>query len=388
VYCIEGRDAGGNRVLIDSVMIGANAPSTPFIDTLRPPAAIRGKVPMDTEATEALIRVFGLDVAMRSGPDGAFLLGNLPQGELRLQRLVLRDGEQLCDTTVVAVTAGDTVIIGNLVSFDSRGGSAVDSQTVVYGGYAAEPPPPTNKACGFAGWFKEPACTSEWRFQNDKVSAPTTLYAKWTVRDVDGNVYTTVKIGNQVWLAENLKTTRFNDSTEIPWISDSTWANRSTPAYCWSNKNSSMRGNPYGATYNWYAVNTGRLAPAGWHVSRDDEWDALQDTLLSMGYVWGGTTETTIVKALAAKSDWLESSYGIIGDDPTSNNRTGFSALPGGIFYGVAFQDIGRRGCWWSAKELNADDAVHLEMRWNGNSIVRFQSSKTCGLNVRCVRDK
>ena len=89
------------------------------------------------------------------------------------------------------------------------------------------------------------------------------------VKDTDGNVYHTVTIGTQVWMKENLKTTKYNDGTPIPLVAESkAWGNLSTPAYCWFKTK-------YGALYNWYTVNTGKLCPLGWHVPTDAEWTKL-----------------------------------------------------------------------------------------------------------------
>jgi uncharacterized protein (TIGR02145 family) len=95
---------------------------------------------------------------------------------------------------------------------------------------------------------------------------------KGTVTDIDGNVYKTVKIGNQWWMAENLKTTKYNDGTSIPLVINNTaWVNKATSGYCWYYNDTSYK-NIYGALYNWYTVNTGKLAPAGWHIPTDAEW--------------------------------------------------------------------------------------------------------------------
>jgi len=95
------------------------------------------------------------------------------------------------------------------------------------------------------------------------------------VTDYDGNVYRTIKIGNQIWMAENLKTTRFNDGREIPYVwNNSDWLRLTSSAYCWPNNDSSKK-DIYGALYNWYAVNTGKLEPVGWHIPSEDEWKIL-----------------------------------------------------------------------------------------------------------------
>ncbi|MBN2730120.1 MAG: hypothetical protein JXR53_12925 [Bacteroidales bacterium] len=97
--------------------------------------------------------------------------------------------------------------------------------------------------------------------------------------DVDGNTYDIVKIGNQVWMAENLKTTKFNDNNSIPLVTDSlSWINISSAAYCWP-QNSQGYGNAYGVLYNWYTVSSDKLCPLGWHVPSNAEWTELSDYL-------------------------------------------------------------------------------------------------------------
>ena len=206
-----------------------------------------------------------------------------------------------------------------------------------------------------------------------------------TVTDADGNVYTTVKIGNQLWTAENLKTTKYNDGTPIPLLAEKEeWAKGcDTPAYCWY-KNDYSSKDKYGALYNWYAVNTGKIAPKGWHVPTDEEWLKLVEYLISNGYNWDGTKENNkIAKTLAAKSDW--ESYdddGAIGKDLPKNNRSGFSALPGGWRYRDGdFFNIGKCVDWWSATENNAKSAYSYSLIFSNDFLDRdYYRHKGCGL--------
>jgi hypothetical protein len=101
-----------------------------------------------------------------------------------------------------------------------------------------------------------------------------------SVKDIDDNSYVTKKIGNQVWMAENLKTTKYNDGSAIPLVTDNTgWVNLTTDAYCWYSNDPGTYGNTYGALYNWYAINTGKLCPEGWHLPGEDEWTTLSTYL-------------------------------------------------------------------------------------------------------------
>jgi uncharacterized protein (TIGR02145 family) len=214
-----------------------------------------------------------------------------------------------------------------------------------------------------------------------------------SVTDIDGNVYQTVKIGNQVWTVENLRTTKYNDGTPIPLVTDKTaWKNLHTPGYCYYNNTSNADSiRKYGALYNWYAVDTKKLAPKGWHVPTYAEWTILENYLIANGYNWDGTTAVNkIAKSMAAKTDWRTAAdAGDIGNDLTKNNRSGFSALPGG-FRGDNgyFRVIGLYGYWWSATEIGASDAYFRYLGFGDAHLYRDGIRKSCGFSVRLLRDE
>jgi uncharacterized protein (TIGR02145 family) len=213
-----------------------------------------------------------------------------------------------------------------------------------------------------------------------------------TVTDIDGNIYTTVKIGNQVWTVENLRTTKYNDGTPIPLVTDSAaWKALTTPGYCYYNNTTNADSiKKYGALYNWYVVNTKKLAPKGWHVPTDAEWTTLENYLIANGYNWDGTTTgNKIAKSMAAKTDWeTDVSVGTIGNDLTKNNKSGFSALPGGcrVFDGP-FILIGRYGHWWSATEFVASVAYFRYLFCVNRYLGRDNIIKSSGFSVRLLRD-
>jgi uncharacterized protein (TIGR02145 family) len=220
-----------------------------------------------------------------------------------------------------------------------------------------------------------------------------------TVMDVDGNVYQTVKIGNQEWTTENLRTTKYNDGSPISNITSKiTWDSCTytlTEAYCYYNNTTNSDSiKKFGALYNWYAVNTGKLAPAGWHVSTDEEWDTLQNYLIANGYNWDGTTtENKIAKSLAAKTDWKSSSddaigNGAIGNDLTKNNRSGFSALPGGTRDPENdFNGQMGNGFWWCATNGGATCTWSRSLSVDYEDLLKPFSDKYCGFSLRLVRD-
>jgi len=192
--------------------------------------------------------------------------------------------------------------------------------------------------------------------------------------DADGNHYAVVTIGTQVWMAENLKTTLFNDGTQIPNVMDnSAWCNLSTPGYCWYDNNISNKVS-YGALYNWYAVNTGRLAPAGWHVSSDAEWTILLDYFGGEIVAGGKLKETGF-------AHWSSPNSG-------ATNETGFSALPGGLrASGPGFSYLGYYGYWWSSTDIDAGFAWRRHMGYDYSYSFRDDFNKKSGFSVRCLKD-
>jgi uncharacterized protein (TIGR02145 family) len=216
-----------------------------------------------------------------------------------------------------------------------------------------------------------------------------------TVTDIDGNVYATVKIGNQVWMAENLRVTKYTDGSAIPFdTSTTTWSYDTTPKYCfYKNTTDSDSLKKYGALYNWYVVsptNLKKIAPRGWHVPTDAEWDTLLNYMVANGYNWDGTlTDNKIAKSLAAKTDWITGSTpGTPGCDLTLNNRSGFSALPGGcrLYYGP-FDYQSSVGTWWSATGFGTLNALCRNLNCDYVNLYGDGSNKSCGVSVRLVRN-
>lgn len=134
------------------------------------------------------------------------------------------------------------------------------------------------------------------------------------VTDIEGNVYLTIKIGDQLWMAENLKVSRYRNGDNIPNVPDtSEWVNLTTGAWVYYN-NDSSNDETYGKLYNWYAVDDNRgLCPTGWHVPSEEEWTTL--TIFLIGRNVGGTMKST--------TGWNSPNTG-------ATNESGFSGLPGG----------------------------------------------------------
>jgi uncharacterized protein (TIGR02145 family) len=197
----------------------------------------------------------------------------------------------------------------------------------------------------------------------------TTTVQSGTVTDTEGNIYNTVTIGTQTWMKENLKTTKYNDGTAIPLVTNG-WGTY-TPAYCWYVNDAATYKATYGALYNWYTVNTGKLCPDGWHVPSDAEWTTLINFLV--GY--GGKLKET------GTAHWLSPNTG-------ATNETGFTALPGGYrYFNGSFSYVGSNGYWWSSTEEYQYYALYRYMSYNNDMVISSNYNKQSGFSVRCVRN-
>jgi uncharacterized protein (TIGR02145 family) len=213
--------------------------------------------------------------------------------------------------------------------------------------------------------------------------------------DIDGNVYKVVKIGNQLWTVENLRATKYNNGTAIPLVTvNAAWNALTTPGYCYYNNTTNTDSiKKFGALYNWYIVNPSnpkKIAPVGWHVPTDAEWTILENYMIATGYNWDGTTtDNKIAKSLASNTDWVTySTPGTIGCDLTTNNRSGFSALPGGCRYGGgSFYGQSEYGSWWSTTVSGATGAYGRYLYYVGDYLYRVGNLEGCGFSVRLLRD-
>ncbi len=206
----------------------------------------------------------------------------------------------------------------------------------------------------------------------------------------NGVTYNTVQIGSQCWLKENLKTTHYNDGTSIPNVTDNAiWETTTSGAYCCYDNNPSNC-NTYGALYNWYAVNTGKLCPSGWHVPSDAEWTTLTNYLSANSTYWCGSNSSYIAKSLASTTSWNSSTTTCaVGNNLSANNSTGFSALPGGTrsYSDGSFYNLGTFGYWWSSTKNVGSDAWSRRLNYGDADVYRNGYDKRVGFSVRCLRD-
>lgn len=204
-----------------------------------------------------------------------------------------------------------------------------------------------------------------------------------TVTDIDGNTYIATTIGNQIWMAENLKTTRLNDKSSITLVpSNSTWITTTRSSYCWFS-NDTLNKALYGAIYNYFAVQTGKLCPSGWHVPTHNDFKDLEKSLGmtqiqtdSLG--WRGTDQG---KKMKSRTGWNNNGNG--------TNRSGFNGLAGGYRYGMdgSFNDLGAVSYWWTSTKNSSNLGLYRRLDYNQIKVYAEGVKLQAGKYVRCVKD-
>lgn len=222
------------------------------------------------------------------------------------------------------------------------------------------------------------------------------------VTDYDGNKYDAVKIGNQIWMASNLRTTHFSNGDAIPRGINDTDGSIIEP-FCYYPNNSANNVSLYGYLYNKPAVMHGESAsnsnpsgvqgicPNGWHVPSDEEWTELKNTVSSKAEFRCGNCESCIVKALSATTGWAnDNGQCNAGNDQSTNNATGFSARPAGFYKAsdAEYQDFGNKACFWSATNYVGPSSGYSHgIYYNSPMVNTYPHNADDGLSVRCVKD-
>lgn len=195
------------------------------------------------------------------------------------------------------------------------------------------------------------------------------------VTDIDGTIYKTIKIGEQIWMAENLKTTRYNDGTEIALISDAAvWNNTTSGGYCWYMNDKSSFGDIYGAIYNGYTINTAIVCPVGWHVPDREEWQKLRnftgDSLKAGGKLKEAGTE-----------HWLAPNKG-------ADNSSGFTALASGMrYFDGSFASVLYFTGIWSSTETGEKDLLYMSLNYGDATFSISNIKRNQGFSIRCIKD-
>ncbi len=208
-----------------------------------------------------------------------------------------------------------------------------------------------------------------------------------TLTDAEGHSYPTAVIGKSEWMSENLKTTLYSDGTKIPNVPDNAaWPVLKNGAYCWPGNNENSAGK-YGALYNWYAVNSGKLCPAGWHVPTDEEWKNLEGAVDSLHHlgdpVWNEPMGRgfNAGKRLKATSGWKTEGNG--------TDEFGFSAVPGGERTSSGrFFLAGNSAFWWSSTRQGDSLAWYRSIVSFDDNILRSTHPAKIGFSVRCLRER
>jgi uncharacterized protein (TIGR02145 family) len=245
-----------------------------------------------------------------------------------------------------------------------------------------------------------------WAFQKDaskptmtKKDGATFTSNRETFSDSDRTLinlmyfYKSITIGTQTWMAENLRTTRYNDGTPIPYIEDILlWSALSNPGYCWYNNDRSAYESSYGALYTWFAIdsksNGGKnVCPKGWHVPSDEEWHNMVLSLDANAVLNNDSLYESSVAGSKLKETGTDHWLNLTG----STNETGFTALPGGMRdANGAYANMGIYGYWWASTEINFDDVITGVIRnldHVDKSILRSRVGKRYGFSVRCLKD-
>jgi len=203
------------------------------------------------------------------------------------------------------------------------------------------------------------------------------------IADIQGNLYNIVTIGSQVWMAENLRTTKYNNNTSIPNITTQEgWINLTGPGYCWYNNDITYKPT-FGALYSWYTINTGKLCPTGWHVPTDEEFNTLEISLgMDPNQVnipeWRGTDQG---KQMKSTTGWVDGGNG--------TNASGFNGLAGGYLQGASGNSygIGVLTYWWSSTETNNYYAWYRRLDATNDDVYKAYTSKRGGKYVRCIKN-
>ncbi len=206
-------------------------------------------------------------------------------------------------------------------------------------------------------------------------NSDTNPYQFGSVKDYEGNDYSTIAIGSQTWMAENLRSIKLNDGTPIAYVSNNySWSTQTTPGYSYFSNDSVTYKKRYGALYNWYTVQTKKICPTGWHVPTDQDWTTLGSSL-GIDSIAGGK-----LKATGTTYWYVPNLY--------ATNSTGFSGIGSGYrFYNGSYNNSGYSATWWSATEYTANTVWYRFLSYNNGKFGRTYADKLYGFSIRCLKD-
>lgn len=229
------------------------------------------------------------------------------------------------------------------------------------------------------------SCSNSDKIENEEPNSN-------VVTDIEGNTYSTIEIGTQIWTKENLNVSKYRNGDPILQVTDPyEWQNSKTGAWCYY-ANQSANGIIYGKLYNWHAINDARgLAPKGWHIPSDSEWTLLSDFLITNKYNYDGTVSgNKIGKSLASANLWYKDSQkGAVGNNLTLNNSTKFTGLPAGSRWSDAtinFSGLYFNTGWWSSTDSD-NIAIKYGLSYTSENLSRSYEGKKYGYSIRCIKD-
>ncbi|HWR34084.1 MAG TPA: fibrobacter succinogenes major paralogous domain-containing protein [Chitinophagaceae bacterium] len=197
----------------------------------------------------------------------------------------------------------------------------------------------------------------------------------------------TITIGTQVWMLKNLDVATYRNGDPIPKVTDPiAWAALGTGAWCWYDNDSATYAATYGRLYNWHAVNDSRgLAPAGWHIPSDAEWNILVKSIDPAADTSAGNSFQSSIAGGAMKetgtAHWLNPNAG-------ATNSSGFTGLPGARRDGIGgFDPIAKSAYWWSSTQVNASIAWYRYLTFFDSSFYKVFFTKSDGYSVRCIKN-
>lgn len=211
---------------------------------------------------------------------------------------------------------------------------------------------------------------NQYTFSTDSIAQPTF--------DIDGNNYKTIKIGTQIWMSENLRTTKYRNGSPITNVTgNSEWQDLKTGAWSYYNNNDSNN-TIFGKLYNWYATQGDTLCPLGWHVPSDEEWSIL------INYVGGESVAGGKMKSVGTVN-WNSANTG-------ATNESGFSVFPAGFRDVGGFKEIGNRSDFWSSTSVFDNYAWSRNLKTDSNNLMRNNNinafGKLVGTSIRCIKDQ
>jgi uncharacterized protein (TIGR02145 family) len=287
------------------------------------------------------------------------------------------------NTTEVDSITLSSAICGGIVSYSD--GSIVSARGICWSTDSIPSIDDDTTICGagdgaYSGYMTNLATSTTYFVRAYATNSAGTGYGKiktftTNVKDADYNIYHAIHIIGQIWMGEDLKTTKYKNCLSIPLVTSANkWINLITPGYCWYNNDEGSK-IKHGALYNWYTVNSGELCPAGWHAPSADEWELL---IANLGgdEVAGGTLKDT------GTVNWNSPNIG-------ASNDVNFTAIPGGSrIYDGTFSLMGECSFWWTSTENSSTEAFCNSIQNNYSIIFTHPIYKYVGYSVRCIKDQ